>query len=284
VLLASAQIVRVEERNAVPVLHRDVDVYYEVHGHGEPVLLMGGWGTFGHGNLDSAPRALLRDHRLIVFDYRGLGASGDDTGPATMRRLSDDAAAVLEAAVGRSEPVHVVGIVGMGGCIAQELVITRPELVRSLVLSGTWTAPDPAFADLLDSLLTTHRDSGFAAFQRLCAAVSFDPAFYAANRDRILGPTGAWADLADNVGAHARLTEACLSHDTRGRLGGLSVPALVLHAGADLVTPPRLTRALAAEIPGVTEVTWPDLAHVLAGRESRVRFDALLTEFLETVR
>ncbi len=266
----------------MPLLERgDVAIHYEVHGGGDPVLLMGGWGTYGHGNLRHAPRVLQSGYRLIVFDYRGIGASTDDTGPASMRRLADDAAAVLDEV--DAAAAHVVGIVGMGGCIAQELAIQRPELVRSLFLSGTWARVDAAFADLMVSFVEAHRDSGFAAFQRLCAATAFDPDFYSDNRDRILGPAGAWSDLDGHLGTHERLTEACLSHDTIGRLGGIDVPALVLHAGADVITPPRLTRALADELPKVESLEWPDLAHVVAGRQQRARFDGLLADFLNRV-
>lgn len=264
-------------------LHRDgVPIHYEVHGDGPTVLLMGGWGSYGHGRLAEAPRVLQSGYRLVVLDYRGIGVSGDDDGPATMSRLAGDAAAVLDAVGGG--PAHVVGIVGMGGCIAQQIAITRPDLVASLVLSGTWAAPDDAFADLLTGLLDLHRDSGFAAFQRMCAALSFDPDFYAANRDRILGPAGAWADLAGRVDTHARLTAACLEHDVAARLAEITAPTLVLHAGTDLITPPRLTRRLAAAIPGATEVDWPELAHVVAGKEQRIRFDTIVGEFLERHR
>jgi pimeloyl-ACP methyl ester carboxylesterase len=266
----------------VPVLQQDeVVIHYEVHGDGDPVLLMGGWGTYGHGNLRHAPKVLLSGYRLIVFDYRGIGASTDDGGPATMSRLADDAAAVLDAV--DAGATHVVGIVGMGGCIAQELAIRRPELVRSLFLSGTWARVDATFADLMAAFLDAHRDSGFAAFQRLCAATAFDPDFYSHNRDRILGPTGAWSDLDGHLDTHARLTEACLTHDTTGRLAGVSAPALVLHAGADVITPPRLTEALAGELGDPESVTWPDLAHVVAGRQQRTQFDALLAGFLNRV-
>jgi pimeloyl-ACP methyl ester carboxylesterase len=266
----------------VPVLQRgDAVVHYEAHGDGVPVLLMGGWGTYGHGNLRHAPRVLRSDYRLIVFDYRGIGASTDDDGPATMGRLAEDAGAVLDDVGGPA--AHVVGIVGMGGCIAQELAIQRPELVRSLFLSGTWARVDAAFADLMLAFLDAHRDSGFAAFQRLCAATAFDPDFYAEHRDRILGPTGAWSDLNGHLRTHQRLTEACLAHNTVGRLGAVDLPALVLHAGADVITPPRLTQALANELPNTESVEWPDLAHVVAGRQQRTRFDELLVDFLNRV-
>jgi pimeloyl-ACP methyl ester carboxylesterase len=258
-----------------------IDIYYEVHGSGPSLLLMGGWGSYGHGDLREVPRALRDGYRLLLVDYRGIGGSGDDAGPASMTRLAADAIAVLEAA--DAGPTHVVGVVGMGGCIAQQIAITRPDLVRSLVLSGTWAAPDRAFADLLTGLLDLHRDSGFAAFQRMCAALSFAPDFYAEHAERICGPTGAWSDLAGRIDTHRRLTEACLSHDVTQRLAEVTVPSLVIHAGADVITPPRLTRRLSALLPGSRDYEWPELAHVVAGRDARARFDRILADFLASV-
>jgi pimeloyl-ACP methyl ester carboxylesterase len=253
-------------------------VYYEVHGDGpRTALCMGGWGTFCHGGTAEVPRLLTRRFRVVVFDYRGIGDTPRTTGPLTTALLAADAAAVLDE-VGTG-PVDVVGLVGLGACVGQELALGRPDLVASLVMTGTWAAVDPTFADQLELFRQVHQGLGFAAFQTLCAAYSFDPDFYAHNRDRVLGPAGAWAALRGRPEAHGDLVRACLAHDTRDRLHRITVPTLVLHAGADVITAPRLTRPLEHGIPGARGVLWPDLAHIIAGREQRARFDDLLSDF-----
>lgn len=266
----------------MPTTRTDPPVHYEVHGDGpETVLCMGGWGTFCHGGTGEVPRLLRSTFRVVVFDYRGIGDTPRSRTPLTTALLAADAAAVLDDLGVRA--AHLVGLVGLGACVGQELALARPELVRSLVMTGTWAAVDPTFADQLDLFRQVHQRLGFAEFQTLCAAYSFDPDFYARNRDRILGPTGAWSALRGRADAHGDLVDACLGHHTLDRLGAITAPTLVLHAGADVITSPRLTRPLAERIPGAQGVLWPDLAHVIAGRDQRARFDQLLSDFYHRI-
>jgi pimeloyl-ACP methyl ester carboxylesterase len=257
-------------------------MYYEVHGSGEDLLCMGGWGTFCHGFARHAPRALLENYRVLFFDYRGLGESTDDPDVTPSMKLYAGDAAELCDHLG-IERLHVVGMVGMGGCVAQELALARPDLARSLVTMGTWARADAMLADQLELFRTVHREVGFFAFQKFAASFSFDPKFYELHRDRILGPGGAWKDLRDRAGAHGRLVEACITHDTTDRLGEVSAPTLVVHAGADVITGPRVTMPLERGIPGARGVMVEDLAHIIAGREQKQLFDRILMDFLHSV-
>ena len=259
-------------------------LHYEVYGDDrrDKVLCMGGWGSFCHGRIGDAPRYLRENFQVLIWDYRGVGESTDDPSrPLSMALLAGDAAALIEH-LGWSR-THIVGLVGMGACVGQELAIARPELVRSLLMTGTWAFVDTALRDQLELFRDVHQHMGFEAFQRFVAAFSFTGEFYATHRERLLGPSGAWGDLSGKADAHARLVEACLSHDTRDRLDQIKCPAFVLHAALDCVTSPRTTMPLQDAIPGCQGETWADLAHVIAGKDMKVRFDRLLERFLTAV-
>ena len=91
----------------------DHDMYYEVLGHGEPVLCMGGWGTFAHDNHHHLARGLTDRYQVIVFDYRGICDSTDDpAAEPTIELHARDAIALLDHL--RLSNVHLVGLVGIG--------------------------------------------------------------------------------------------------------------------------------------------------------------------------
>jgi pimeloyl-ACP methyl ester carboxylesterase len=257
-------------------------MYFEVHGDGPPALVMGGWGTYCHGNHHHIPKGLADRCAVILFDHRGLGDSDDDLSvPPRMALYAQDVAGLLDH-LGLSR-VHVVGLVGMGACIGQELAINRPDLVRSLVNMNTWAKPDVLLTHQLEMLRDVHREMGWEAFQKLVCLWSFEETFYLENHQRLLGPDGPWRELIGRYDAHARLIEACLTHDTTDRLQRITAPALIVHCPLDFVNGPRLTRPIEAAIPGARGVTLEGAAHVVAGREMRARFAAAVHAFLDEV-
>lgn len=257
-------------------------IHYEVHGQGDPVLCMGGWGSFCHGELGNLPFGLLDRYKVIILDYRGIGASTDNLEtPATIGMFADDAIAILDLE-GLSQ-VHLLGMVGIGACIAQEIALRRPDLARSLVNTGAWARMDALLADQLALFLDVHRDGGFLMFQRLVCAMSFEPVYYNANIHRLLGYTGPWHHLHGRIDAHARFISASLAHDVLDRLAEVTIPALILHAPLDVVTGPRLTVPIEQALGNARGVTIKGAAHVLAGRAMRQAFADHLFDFYQGV-
>jgi len=258
----------------------DHDMYYEVLGKGDPVLLMGGWGTFWHDNHGQIPRGLTDRHQVIVFDYRGIRDSGDNLDvPSTMALHADDAIALLDHLGLRN--VHLVGLVGMGACICQEIAIRRPDLARSMINMGAWCRIDDFLRDQLEMFRWIHRDCGFFAFQKAVTLLSFSPEFYNANIGKLLGPEGGWKELNGRFVAHGRLIDACVGFDSADRLDQIRCPSLIIHAGLDQVTSPRTTVPIEKGIPGAQGILWEDVAHVVAGKEQKIRFANTLYQWLE---
>jgi pimeloyl-ACP methyl ester carboxylesterase len=256
------------------------ELYYELHGRGPPAVCLGGWSTYCHGGERHLARGLTDRYRVLIMDYRGIGASTDDlSAEPAMTLHADDVIGLLDHLGWRH--AHFIGLVGMGACIAQEVAIRRPGLVRSMVNMGAWARADAYLRDQLGLFRDIHRDSGFYAFQRHACLTSFLPEFYNTNRERLLGPQGPWNELNGRYAAHARLIDACLAHDTQDRLRQIRAPALIIHAGQDMVTGPRATRVIEQAIPGAEGLLLPHVAHVVAGREQKAEFAQLLLSFLE---
>src|SRR5215207_9692272 len=112
---------------------RGVELYYEEHGRGVPLVLVPGFGTGLWIWYRQVP-AFAERFRTIVFDPRGVARLAAADEPFTMRDLADDLAALLEEL--KVEKAHVLGA-SFGGFVAQEFALAHPARTRSLVLCCT---------------------------------------------------------------------------------------------------------------------------------------------------
>ena len=254
-------------------------MYYEVHGTGEPVICSGGWGTYCHGAERHLPQGLTERYSVVIFDHRGLGQSGDDLGrPASTELYADDVIALLHHL--GIERTHFLGLIGIGACIGQVVALKRPEMVRSLVNTGCWARVDDFFRAQMLQWQQVHHELGFDAFQQMVVQQAFSADFYNAKKDRLLGPEGGWSDLRDNVVAHDRLTEAGMTHDTLDRLSDITAPTLVMHNGRDFITAPRLTLPVEHGIPVAEGLMLENASHVPTDRDDRDTFKDAILDFL----
>ena len=253
-------------------------MYYEVLGEGDPVLCMGGWGTFCHDNHHHLARGLTERYQVILFDYRGIRESGDDLGvPSTMELHANDAIGLLDHLGLRN--VHLMGLVGMGACVCQEIAIRRPDLARSMLNMGAWCEVDDFLRDQLEMFRWIHRDLGFLPFQKAVTLLSFDAEYYNANKDRLLGPSGGWKELSGRYEAHSRLIDACVAFDSKDRLQD-RVPVADHPCRQGRRDAPRNTLPIEQGIRGAKGILWDDVAHVVAGKEQKVRFAQTLFDWL----
>ncbi|MFD1972232.1 alpha/beta fold hydrolase [Trinickia caryophylli] len=95
----------------------DIDQYYEVHGQGQPVVLVAGY-TCDHTFWSDVCRELQPHRQVVVFDNRAVGLSKDGGRPFSIDTLAGDTAALIRH-LGLTKPT-VVGQ-SMGGAIVQTM-------------------------------------------------------------------------------------------------------------------------------------------------------------------
>ena len=130
----------------------DIDCYYEVHGEGRPLMLIGGLSSDSQ-SWQSILNQLKKHFQIIIFDNRGVGRTQCPEEAFDINILAKDATALLEFL--KIENADILGH-SMGGYIAQEVAITHPEKVNNLILASTAAFTSARnkllFADMLKML------------------------------------------------------------------------------------------------------------------------------------
>lgn len=229
-------------------------------GAGAALLLVAG-GFMDMDQWEAQVAAFGGDYRVIRFDPRGVGQSDKPAGGYTVDQLTADTAALIEAlGVG---PCVVFGT-SLGGVVALELALTRPELVRGLIVAATPagakgepTPPETQMAMFRGAALPMEQAA--AALQDLLFASGYHDdhpelleAAIAKRRDYPAPPLALMGPL-----------QSVLAYDPLDRLGELSCPTLILHGEDDLIVPVGNATILGEHIAGARVVTVPHAGHAL---------------------
>ncbi|MEO3742535.1 alpha/beta hydrolase [Plantactinospora sp. B5E13] len=227
---------------------------------------------------------LAADHTVVRFDLRGFGES--TTRPDGVLDHVADVVATLDQ-LGITQ-CHLVGA-SFGSGVATEVALTRPELVRSLVLC-------PPGGSLLAELTPDLR-SFFDAEKKALADGDLDAAVEANVTTWVAGPGRSVSDVAPSVVSAIRTMQRNAFENTESwgdvdeteleppaleRLGDLDLPVLVLVGGHDLDTIHDAAGRVCAGAPRVRRVDWDDVAH-LPSMERPADFVALVRDWTAEV-
>ena len=238
------------------MLTEDTSIDYDVYGEGPPLILIGGLG-FGRWGFFKQVPAFSRHFRTITFDVRGeqdLDSGVDD--------LTANVVALLEHLDVRR--AHVLGT-SLGGFVAQQLALERPDLVDRLVLVCTSSgrgSPETmspwALANMIGwPSLSTER----AVRQGLETATS---EAYRAEKPEEFERIVRWR-LADSpsLSAYYMQARAGSRFDVSGEVGSITSQTLVIHGAEDRYVPVANAGALAETIPGAELRVLEDAGHLV---------------------
>jgi len=220
----------------------EIDLYYEDHGSGEPVVLIHGYPLSGASWEKQLPVLLAAGHRVITYDRRGFGKSSQPTAGYNYNTFAEDlhklvtklnlnSFSLVGFSMGGGEVARYIGKYGSKG-------VTRAVIIGGIPPYLLKTADNPEGVD----------GNVFEGIQKAVAAdryaffTEFFKNFY--NTDVLLGKRiseqaiqASWNIAA---GASATASLACVStwyEDFRNNLAVIDVPTLVIHGDADRIVP-----------------------------------------------
>jgi non-heme chloroperoxidase len=243
----SRHFITVGEENSSPI-----DLYYEDHGSGKPVVLIHGYPLSGASWEKQVPELLAAGHRVITYDRRGFGKSSQPTTGYDYDTFADDLNKVLTGL--ELSDVILVGFSMGGGEVARYCGKFGTERISKVAILGGVTPyllkaqdnPEGVDRSVFDGIGAAIRQDRYAFF------TEFFKNFF--NSDQLMGERvsedairACWRVA---IGSSATATLACVSTwytDFREDLDRIDVPTLVIHGDSDRIVPLPASGALTAK-------------------------------------
>jgi 3-oxoadipate enol-lactonase len=200
----------------------DIDMYYEVHGTGDPVVLIGGLGN-DISEWEWLIQWCARTHKVLAFDNRGAGRTDKPDAPYSIEMMAGDTDALMDALA--ISNATVLGV-SMGGRIALELTLAHPERVARLILVSTSAAASP--------------DTGLTRMEMLS----------------VLGSLLFRGKYPQPRHAQSRQRQASRAYDCADHLHQIQVPTTIMHGRNDKIFPLRRAEELRRGIANSRLVTF----------------------------
>jgi pimeloyl-ACP methyl ester carboxylesterase len=237
-----------------------IDIYFEVQGEGEPLVLI------PYLAADQACYAFqVADYAkyftCFTVDLRGAGLSGKPDGTYTTELLADDVAAFMQAA--NLERAHVGGM-SLGAATGMWLAAKHPARVKSLSLHAAWPRTDPFLRAVVEGWRVMAEGLGSVTEAVIMGIFPwcFTPETYARRPEYI----DSLAEFVRGrpvppVDAFLRQSGAVLAHDARDALGMIQAPTLITFGSHDAVTSARFIEPLTEGIKDADVSIFENCAH-----------------------
>ena len=259
-----------------------INLYYEVHGGGEPLVLIQGLAG-DHRGWFFQTRTFKKYFQVIIFDNRGIGRIDKAPGQYTVRDLAGQAIGLMDHL--QIDKAHILGK-SMGGMVAQELAINYPERLKKLVLVCTATGDGDksevhpvllrALRGKQDSVETDLKGIDFEKSMVTITALSFNSRLYR----MIFVPLTKFYLRRAGIQGHLKQMEAIVGHSTKDRLHLIKAPTLVMTGSEDRIISPHSSEGIAGLIPNARLLNIEGASHAF-GIEMPKRFNQEVLNFLK---
>lgn len=254
-----------------------VNLYYEEHGQGPPLVMVQGLGYSSRFWYKQIPE-LEKSFRLIVYDNRDVGKSEKVDENYEIKDMAEDCKGIIDH-LGLQD-VHLLGL-SLGGYIAQQFALSYPEVVDKLVLVSThYGGPEylQATGDLWKEILDVEGLS-LGEVYRKGFKYSVAEDFFTDEEDQIEKLVKMRVDEAQPPDAFQRQFQAGSNFDLQQKVKGIQAETLVLAGNQDRVVPPEFAEKLCDTIPSCELKTVDGSGHLIH-LEKPAKLNSLILDFL----
>ncbi|HAU1322229.1 TPA: alpha/beta hydrolase [Legionella pneumophila] len=247
-----------------------VDIYYELHGQGKPLVLIAGY-CCDHTFWSAMLHELTEKFQVLIFDNRGIGQTRDNGEPFTLEAQADDIMVFLEQ-LGFRNP-FILGQ-SMGGAIAQLIAKKHGEKIAKLIILNSVAKFNTRANQAMESLLNLRKEN--ISFDLLIEAGIpwfFSSEYLAEPKNiSIFKESLKNNPYPQSLQDQERQFRTIPSFDSRGWLHEIKVPTLVIAAEEDILTLPAESQQLAEGIPDAQLIT------ILGGHSSPLEQPSIVNE------
>jgi 3-oxoadipate enol-lactonase len=237
----------------------DHTIYYEVHGTGEPLMLLNGimmstisWKPF---------LKALSSFQVILIDFLDQGQSARATEAYDLSRQVDVVLACMDHL--KISSIHLVGI-SYGGQVAQYVAAKRPNLLASLTLFNTTSYTDETLLRIGQAWNEVAMQGGGEAYYQLTIPSIYSQTYQLEHRDWFIARKAQLIPLFSHpvfLQAMIRLTQSAETHDARGIAHLIKVRTLIVGSSEDNLTPLPMQQQLHQLIKDSEYVILPGVGH-----------------------
>lgn len=250
----------------------DINLYYEVDGEGQSLLLIHGLGSSTQ-DWDLQIKEFSKSYQVITFDLRGHGQSDKPSGPYSLPMFATDTAGLLKSLDVKS--AHVVGL-SLGGGIAFQLAIDYPALVKTMVIVNS--APELVVRSFKDRMGVWQRFAIVRLLGMRKMGEVLSKRLFPKDELESLRTTFVESWAKNDPRAYQDAMRAMVGWSVTDKLGSINCPVLVITADQDY-TPVAIKEEYTKLIPNAELVIIPD-AHHATPVEQPEKFNTVLMDFL----
>jgi 3-oxoadipate enol-lactonase len=249
-----------------------INLYYEIHGKGQPLLFIHGLGSSTR-DWEFQVTEFSKAYEVITLDLRGHGQSDKPAGPYSMAIFAADVTGLLRGL--GIDRAHVVGL-SLGGGVAFQLAVDSPQMLKSLTIVNS--TPELLVRSFKDQLMVWQRIAivNLLGMRKMGEVLSKRLFIKPEQEDIRQTFVARWAENDQHAYLHAM--RALVGWSVSARIGSISCPTLIIAADQDY-SPISVKEEYTARIPGAQLVIIPDSRHATPVEHPQ-EFNLVLKKFL----